>query len=29
MDGPDNYTFMGSQTDSKAVIRVHKEAAAK
>jgi len=29
MDGPDNYTFLGSQTDSKSVIRVHKEAAAK
>ena len=29
MDGPDNYTFLGSQTDSRSVITVQKEAAAK
>ncbi len=27
MDGPDNYTFLGSQTDSQSVIKVRKEAA--
>ncbi len=27
MDGPDNYTFLGSETDSKSILRVHKEAA--
>ncbi len=26
MDGPDNYVIMGSQSDSRAVIHVHKEA---
>ena len=29
MDGPDHYTFLGSQTDSRSVITVTKEAAAK
>ncbi len=27
MDGPDNYTFLGSESDSKSIIRVHKGAA--
>lgn len=29
MDGPDNYTFLGSQTDSRAVIKVERGPAAK
>jgi putative lysine transport system permease protein len=27
MDGPDNYTFLGSESDSRSIIRVHRGAA--